>query len=147
LENHGYVSAFMSELNQQIKSMDEESFRDIYKFIFTAIRAKYQSDLTIFDSHVAGYLDIISNILNESDELKELFIKNRNAGMAWIPGPGGINLEKGIGSCTGDLLEKTSILGPFFSVSFLPNSLTLKPDERFNRTAEKFGQELRQAKS
>jgi hypothetical protein len=37
--------------------------------------------------------------------MKELFIQNRGDGMVWIPGPGGINLEKGIGSCTGDMLE------------------------------------------
>jgi len=49
-------------------------------------------------------------------------------GEVWIPGPGGINLEKGIGSCTGDLIESSSILGPFFSITIMPNSLTLKPD-------------------
>ena len=67
--------------------------------------------------------------------------------MAWIPGPGGINLEKGIGSCTGDLLESSSVLGPFLSVSFLPNSLTLRADDRFNRTAEKVDGELKGVKS
>jgi len=41
--------------------------------------------------------------------------------MTWIPGPNGMNLEKGIGSCEGDMLELNSVLGPFFSVSFLPN--------------------------
>lgn len=85
--------------------------------------------------------------MNESDELKELFVANRQSGMAWIPGPGGINLAKGIGSCTGDLLENSSVLGPFFSVSFLPNSLTLKPDARFKRTSEKTEGELKQAKT
>jgi hypothetical protein len=67
-------------------------------------------------------------------------------GEVWIPGPGGINLEKGIGSCTGDLIESSSILGPFFSITIMPNSLTLKPDERFIRTSEKFSGELSQAK-
>ena len=67
--------------------------------------------------------------------------------MAWIPGPGGINLEKGIGSCTGDMLENSSVLGPFFSVSFLPNSLNLRPDDRFKRTSEKVENELKAAKS
>jgi hypothetical protein len=75
--------------------------------------------------------------VNESDEMKELFVSNRSQGIAWIPGPGGINLEKGIGSCTGDLLENSSVLGPFFSISFLPNSLNLKPDPRFKKTSEK----------
>jgi hypothetical protein len=67
--------------------------------------------------------------------------------MAWIPGPGGINLEKGIGSCTGDLLEHQSVLGPFFSVSFLPISLSLKRDDRFKKTAEKVQNELKGAKT
>lgn len=62
--------------------------------------------------------------------------------MAWIPGPGGINLEKGIGSCTGDLLESSSVLGPFFSVSYLSNSLNLKGDGKFMKTAEKIHNEL-----
>lgn len=37
--------------------------------------------------------------------MKEIFVGLRPQGISWIPGPGGINLEKGIGSCTGDLLE------------------------------------------
>jgi hypothetical protein len=78
--------------------------------------------------------------------MKEIFISNREGGMAWIPGPGGINLEKGIGSCTGDLLEKNSVLGPFFTVSFLPTSLTFSRDERFKRTAEKTEKELEHIK-
>lgn len=45
--------------------------------------------------------------------------------MAWIPGPGGINLEKGISSCNGALLEHNSTIGPYFSVSFLPNTIAL----------------------
>ena len=65
--------------------------------------------------------------------------------IAWIPGPGGINLEKGIGSCTGDLLESTSVLGPFFQMSFLPTSLTLKADERFKMFSEKVVTELQTA--
>lgn len=147
LESHGYVSAFMNELNLQIKAMDEDGFHEIYKFIFTSIRSRFQSELTIFDPHATKLMDVIANILNDSDEMKEIFVKNRNAGAAWIPGPGGINLEKGIGSCTGDLLENSSILGPFFSISIMPNSLTLKPDDRFMRTAEKFGAEMSQAKT
>lgn len=79
--------------------------------------------------------------------MKELFINNRQGGMVWIPGPGGINLEKGIGSCTGDLLEKDSVLGPFFSISFLPNSLTLRRDARFKKTAEKTENELKSCKT
>jgi hypothetical protein len=127
--------------------MDEDGFHEIYKFIFTSIRSRFQSELTIFDPHATKLMDVIANILNDSDEMKEIFVKNRNAGVAWIPGPGGINLEKGIGSCTGDLLENSSILGPFFSISIMPNSLTLKPDDRFMRTAEKFGAEMSQAKT
>ena len=34
--------------------------------------------------------------------------------VAWIPGPGGLNLAKGVGSCTGDMLEHASVMGPFF---------------------------------
>lgn len=67
--------------------------------------------------------------------------------MVWIPGPNGINLEKGIGSCTGDMLEKLSILGPFFSVSFLPQSLTMKRDERFKKTCLKTECDLLNIKS
>lgn len=67
--------------------------------------------------------------------------------MAWIPGPNGMNLEKGIGSCTGDLLETQSVLGPFFSVSFLPNSTSLKRDDRFKKTAERTDNELKGTKT
>jgi hypothetical protein len=67
--------------------------------------------------------------------------------MAWIPGPGGINLEKGIGSCTGELLEYKSVLGPFLTISFLPTSLSFKRDDRFKKTAEKTETELSNIKS
>jgi Ubiquitin elongating factor core len=91
-------------------------------------------------------LDILTSIINENEEMKELFISNRQKGMLWIPGPGGINLEKGIGSCTGDLLEKISVLGPLFSVSFLPNSISFKRDERFKKTSNKIDSELKNIK-
>ena len=78
--------------------------------------------------------------------MKELFVNNRGDGMVWIPGPGGINLEKGIGSCTGDMLESSSVLGPFFSLSYLPNTNNFKSDNRF-KTSEKINQELTQAKN
>ena len=123
--------------------MDDDGFKGIYKFIFSSIRKKFQSpELTIFDPNACKLMDVIANILNESDEMKEIFVQNRNVGEVWIPGPGGINLEKGIGSCTGDLLEHGSILGPFFSITIMSNSLSLKPDDRFIRTAEKFGAEM-----
>jgi hypothetical protein len=79
--------------------------------------------------------------------MKELFVHNRGDGMVWIPGPGGINLEKGIGSCTGDMLENSSVLGPFFSLSYLPNTINFKSDSRFIKTSEKINQELTQAKN
>lgn len=60
--------------------------------------------LTIFDNPVV-YIDILNSILSMNEELKDLFLNLKQHGVAWIPGPGGINLEKGIGSCTGDLLE------------------------------------------
>ena len=74
--------------------------------------------------------------------MKELFVHNRGDEMVWIPGPGGINLEKGIGSCTGDMLETASVLGPFFSLSYLPNTINFKSDSRFIKTSEKINQEL-----
>lgn len=54
--------------------MDEDGFREIYKFIFTSIRSRFQSELTIFDPHATKLMDVIANILNESDEMKEIFI-------------------------------------------------------------------------
>ena len=44
----------------------------------------------------------------------------------WIPGPSGINLKGGFGSCTGDNLENSSPLGILFKMSLLPNSVNLK---------------------
>lgn len=89
----------------------------------------------------------MSSILNESEEMKEIFVNLTSHGAVWIPGPNGINLTKGIGSCTGDSLEHYSVLGPFFSVSFLPQSLNLKGDERFLKTIEKAEGEMKQAKN
>ena len=59
----------------------------------------------MFDTHSTTFLDFLSSILNESDEMKDIFINLKYQGVVWIPGPGGINLTKGIGSCTGDMLE------------------------------------------
>lgn len=47
--------------------MDEEAFQEIYKYIFTSMRRLYKTELTIFDAHASGYLDIIAAIVNESD--------------------------------------------------------------------------------
>ena len=75
LESNGYVTAFMGELNQQIKLMDEDGFKGIYQFIFSSIRKRFQSsELTIFDPHACKLMDVIANILNESDEMKEIFV-------------------------------------------------------------------------
>ena len=54
--------------------MDEESFNQVYEFIFANIRSKFQRELTVFDAHTTTFLDIMSCLLNESDEMKELFI-------------------------------------------------------------------------
>jgi len=133
----------MSELNKQIKAMDDESFNQIYESVFGLIRNRFQKDLTLFDTQATTLLDILSQILADSDELKELFINTRYQGVAWIPGPGGINLTKGIGSCTGDLLEQQSVLGPYFSLSYLPTTINLKGDTKFVKMSEKVENELR----
>ena len=93
--------------------MDQDSFRDIYNFIFKEIRNKFRSNMTIFDNCV-NLVDILNTICSQSDELREMFVRMEEKNTAWIPGPGFINLEKGIGSCTGNLLEHHSVLGPFF---------------------------------
>lgn len=47
--------------------MDEDSFNQIYEFIFGYIRHKFNKELTVFDTSTTNFLDIMSNILNESD--------------------------------------------------------------------------------
>lgn len=64
----------MQELNKGLKMMDEDSFNQIYEYIFSIIRLKFQRELTIFDIRTTSLLDILSSIFNESDELKELFV-------------------------------------------------------------------------
>ena len=148
LQNTAFSRDFMLELNREIKGKDSDSLVEIYRFVFTELREGYASgQLTIFDKETAGNLDILANIISESDEMKEIFLGNRQKGMAWIPGPNGMNLEKGIGSCEGNMLESQSVLGPFFSVSFLPNSIGLRRDERFKRTADKTESELKGCKT
>lgn len=123
--------------------MDEDSFNQIYEGVFGHIRNRFIKELTIFDPQPTALLETLSQILADSEELKDLFITTRHQGIAWIPGPGGINLTKGIGSCTGDLLESQSMLGPFFSLGFLPQSLSLQADQKFIKTSEKVENELR----
>lgn len=73
-EQNGYATGFMQELNKGLKMMDEDSFNQIYEYIFSIIRLKFQRELTIFDIRTTSLLDILSSIFNESDELKELFV-------------------------------------------------------------------------
>jgi hypothetical protein len=55
--------------------MDEDGFREIYNFIFSSIRKKFKTpELTIFDPNTCKLMDIIAIILNESDEMKEIFV-------------------------------------------------------------------------
>ena len=70
----------------------------------------------MFDTHSTLYLDILTAIVAESDEMKELFVnlvmeEYTNQGeqvvVAWVP----INEE---GHSTGNVLEHQSIMGPFF---------------------------------
>ena len=82
--------------------------------MFAEIRFRFTQGLTLFDPQSTTLIDILASILNDGDDLKELLVNTRLKGVAWIPGPGGLNLTKGIGSCTGDLLEHQSVLGPFF---------------------------------
>jgi hypothetical protein len=126
--------------------MDEDVFREVYTYIFIEIRNKFKSGLTLFESPT-NYIDILNSILSINDDFKDIFFRLKDNNIPWIPGPGGINLEKGIGSCTGDLLEHQSVLGPFLTVSFLPVTLSLRVDERFLKTSEKMEAELKSAKS
>lgn len=57
--------------------MDEDSFNQVYEFIFGYIRHKFHKELTVFDTNTTNLLDIMSSILNDSDEMKELFINLR----------------------------------------------------------------------
>ena len=103
---------FMGDFNKQLLEMDPDSFEEIYSYIFVAIRQKFFT-LTLFDVP-ENFVDILNMMFSSSEKLKDIFLKQRSAQMAWIPGPNCINLEKGIGSCTGDMLEYNSVLGPFF---------------------------------
>jgi hypothetical protein len=60
-----------------VKAMDEDSFNQIYEAILKEIRLKFINDYTIFDANATTMLDILSVILGDSDELKEMFIKMR----------------------------------------------------------------------
>jgi len=127
--SRGYPAAFMARVNQGLREMDQEGYSQLYDHIFTKIRANFQhSDFSIFDN-AADQIDVLNNMFQAAPELKQQFMTLKTPDVAqWIPGPGGINLEKGIGSCTGDLLEYQSILGPFLSISFLPSNLNFNVD-------------------
>lgn len=78
IEQRGYSAGFMNELNTQIKQKDEESYKELYTHIFTSIRAHYlDHSLTVFETNAAGYLDILVSIINDSEEMRQIFIGNR----------------------------------------------------------------------
>ena len=146
-QSFGYPSSFMQEFNKALENMDAESFEAIYATIFHLIRMKYVTTITIFDGS-STLIDILTSIVSYNDRMKELFLCYKSpTGAVWIPGPSGINLEKGIGSCTGDNLEFSSILGPLFQPSFLPTTLNLKPTESIEKVYEKMMSELNSSKT
>lgn len=66
----------MQELNSQLKAMDEDAFKEVYKTIFSRIRNEFVKGITIIDNpHV--YVDILNSILSMSDELRDLFLNYR----------------------------------------------------------------------
>lgn len=101
--------------------MDQESFEGLYSYILVKIRDRFlNQDITVFDG-ASDMIDVVTQLIASDSDLRGIFLTLKTPDMAqWIPGPGGINLEGGIGSATGDLLENSSILGPFFKIGFLP---------------------------
>lgn len=65
-------------------------------------------------------------------------------GIPWIPGPSNINLTKGFGSTTGNLLEIVSCLGSFVQISTFPNPIQNK--ENFDIVVNRISQELEHLK-
>lgn len=59
-EHHGFSSGFMSEVNQQLKSMDEDTFTDLYKSLILGIRLKFTKEWTVFDTQSTNMLDILT---------------------------------------------------------------------------------------
>jgi len=141
----GYSPRFAPALNKKLEEMDSDAFSEIYTCLFRRVRRQFQNQITIFD-RCTDYVEILTQILNYSEQMRDLFMDLKGEA-AWIPGPGGINLEKGIGSCTGDILEHNSVLGPFFQPAFLPTSLTLRLDSKHQSVVDKMTAELQMAKS
>jgi len=64
----------------------------------------------------------------------------------WIPGPSGINLKGGFGSCTGDNLENYSPLGILFRVSIFPVTINLKAGKEWSEMITKMKTDLHSTK-
>lgn len=62
----------------------------------------------------------------------------------WIPGPGGINLTKGVGSATGQLIESSSPLGILLQPSFLqPLFNHMNDRKKYDMVLDKINNEMR----
>jgi DNA-binding ferritin-like protein (Dps family) len=65
----------------------------------------------------------------------------------WIPGPGGINLKSGLGSCTGTNLEMDSPLGMLFKVSLFPANIDPKGNDGWDSMISHIKDDLHSSKN
>ena len=138
----GFPSDFLSQINQKISEDDPEQFEELWEktLIWFFNRFKQINVMGSAKSMADTFINLISDqrIAKKALDLKHF---------PWIPGPGGINLKGGFGSCTGDNLEQYSPLGALFSTSLFPVSINLKADAKWTDMMSKIKDDLHSAKS
>ena len=109
LLERGVPNEFLNEINNKIYEEDSEIFDSLWEKIITLFLKLINNTLIMGNSK--SLADTFWNLISDLRIVK-IIIDHKQ--FPWIPGPSGINLKGGFGSCTGDNLEWGSPLGVLF---------------------------------
>lgn len=141
LEN-GFSSEYLGQINNKIMEDNPDEFEEFWQKTLVLLLKKANKASLL--STAKSLADTFTNLSTDQRILK-LILDLGN--YPWIPGPSGINLKGGFGSCTGDNLETISPLGILFKPSYFPISTNLRGDKTWDEMITKIMDDLHSSKS
>ena len=138
----GFPGEMLAQINDKIHEDDPEQFDTFWEKSLVLFLKKFNS-VNIM-GNAKALADTFINMIADNRILKLLLDLKL---YPWIPGPSGINLKGGFGSCTGDNLESFSPLGILFKISFFPVSINLKGDQKWTDMVSKIKDDLHSSKN
>jgi hypothetical protein len=141
--HRGFPNELISQINNKIIEDNPEEFEDFWEKTLVLLLKNISSSGSIM-GNAKQLADIFTSLVSDSRVLKLILDLKF---FPWIPGPSGINLKGGFGSCTGDNLELSSPLGILFKVSYFPTTINLKGDKKWDEMITKIKDDLHSAKN